>query len=75
MFRQQQGLCPICGEWLIVEGKRLPDIDHDHASGRVRGLLHNRCNLLLGYAQDDPKRLEAAAAYLASPTADKLGSY
>jgi len=31
---------------------------------QVRGLLHARCNQLLGLAKDDPIRLEKAAAYL-----------
>ncbi len=59
----QNGGCAICGG----PSARLHfDIDHDHQTGRLRGLLCGSCNLLLGHAGDDPRRLEAAAAYLRS---------
>jgi hypothetical protein len=58
----QGGLCAICQREEAVVGRLV--IDHDHATGRVRRLLCNRCNLALGLLDDDPTRLEAAAAYL-----------
>jgi hypothetical protein len=40
------------------------NIDHDHQTGKVRGLLCGFCNSLLGYAKDDPATLESAIRYL-----------
>ena len=38
--------------------------DHCHVSGQFRGWLCSGCNKILGFAGDDPKILEALAAYL-----------
>lgn|SRR5215472_10817024 len=40
------------------------DIDHDHDTGRVRGLLCHHCNILIGAASDNPTILYLAAEYL-----------
>jgi len=44
----QQGGCEICGKDLAASDKRAA-IDHDHATGKVRGLLCSTCNTRLGY--------------------------
>jgi hypothetical protein len=59
---EQQGVCLICGR-TPAEGKSL-DVDHDHKSGRVRGLLCRNCNQGLGKFFDDPLVLASAIAYL-----------
>lgn len=57
----QGGVCRICGA--SGTNRRL-DIDHDHATGAVRGLLCRPCNQGLGAFGDSPDRLRAAAEYL-----------
>jgi hypothetical protein len=59
---EQLGRCAICLETLAEVGKL--GVDHDHATGEVRGLLCSPCNVGLGYFRDDPERLIRAVEYL-----------
>ena len=63
MLLAQRGVCAICAEPEPVPGVRLA-VDHDHATGSVRGLLCSLCNRTLGLMRDDPDLLRAAASYL-----------
>lgn len=63
IFDRQGGLCPICSAALTT-GRTGMQLDHDHASGAVRGLLCHLCNMMLGDFQEDPARLQAAVSYL-----------
>jgi Recombination endonuclease VII len=65
---RQAGLCAICGrpetrDHGPAKFKRLA-IDHCHATGKVRGLLCQECNIGLGLFRDDCAIMEAAVAYL-----------
>lgn len=59
---RQKNVCAICGNG--TKGGRRLDVDHDHATGRVRELLCNGCNQGLGMFKEDVVRLEAAIQYL-----------
>ena len=39
-------------------------LDHDHRTGKVRALLCNRCNRVLGLAEDSPELLSKMSNYL-----------
>lgn len=60
----QGGKCAVCRS--LTPGGRFQNfhVDHCHASGKVRGLLCNACNHLLGCARDNVQTLRAAARYL-----------
>ena len=44
--------------------KRMLFIDHDHKTGKVRGLLCTKCNSGIGMFEDNIKLLEEAIKYL-----------
>ncbi len=60
MREQQAGRCLICPE---LPPKRLVP-DHDHKTGRVRGLLCDSCNKGLGCFRDSVASLQRAITYL-----------
>jgi len=63
ILRRQGNVCAIC---------RRPEflnIDHDHETGKVRGLLCSSCNYALGCLQDDEQRALEALIYLMCPPA------
>jgi Recombination endonuclease VII len=63
MLTAQNGACKIC-EKSPKEGERLLHVDHCHATGAIRGLLCDRCNVGLGCFGDSHQHLLKAAAYL-----------
>lgn len=56
----QNGACGICGR---ITSKAL-HVDHDHETGKIRGLLCNRCNLGLGLFDDSALVLLRASRYM-----------
>jgi len=59
MITAQCEKCAICGDDL-----KQAFIDHDHKTGRVRGILCRDCNLMLGSAKDNINTLRNAIHYL-----------
>ena len=68
MVTLRSGLCDICKqpETSYSRGGKLLKlaIDHDHATGTIRGLLCRDCNTAIGLMRDQPTRFIAAADYL-----------
>jgi len=61
---RQRGVCPGCGRSLDDPDVR-PTIDHVHdRTKRVRGILCNHCNLVIGHAYENPEILRALANYV-----------
>jgi hypothetical protein len=44
LFKRQHGLCPVCREPVTL----WDNVDHDHKTKAIRGLLHGACNRLIG---------------------------
>jgi hypothetical protein len=64
MLERQGGKCAICGAPDSCKGTDRLLVDHDHRTGKVRGLLCSPCNTVLGLVDDESGRLVSAAAYL-----------
>lgn len=61
-LKEQAGRCAICGTEDSVRDSF--DVDHDHVTGEVRGLLCLNCNVGLGSFKDSPVFLAEAVKYL-----------
>lgn len=74
MFDAQGGCCAICGKSGTRRGQGRPGrgggrskklgVDHDHATGKVRGLLCRECNAGIGFLKDDITLVQTALDYL-----------
>lgn len=71
ILEHQGGRCAIC-QRATGRTRRL-SVDHDHATGLVRGLLCRPCNDMLGHGRDDPPFFRRAADYLEQPPAPAAG--
>jgi hypothetical protein len=67
----KDAVCDICGsEKSVVVGNTMSRlvIDHDHKKEQdfrsIRGILCHQCNLMIGYAEDNPAILREAIRYL-----------
>lgn len=64
LIEQQNGKCDICGCSMGQTRYTQPCVDHNHSTGKVRGILCHGCNTALGFLKESPIRLAAALAYL-----------
>jgi|SRR6516162_11685832 len=69
MYKEQQGLCAICKVDKPTGKKKYFSVDHEHATGKVRGLLCGKCNVKLGVIENQ-EWMEAANAYLRKHSAE-----
>lgn len=66
MLKEQNNACAICTIPFTDKSKyRASNIDHDHVTGKVRGLLCSRCNVGIGYYDNNNDILEKSLHYLA----------
>lgn len=64
MRAAQDGKCACCNRAFGAEKAIKPHVDHDHSTGKIRGLLCFSCNVILGHVDDSPASLRALADYL-----------
>ena len=62
LLKAQNSVCAICSS-LNRNGNRL-SVDHDHKTGKVRGLLCSKCNHGIGIFNDEVLRVKSAMEYL-----------
>ena len=61
---KQKFLCAICNTHEAECTKQILFVDHNHKTGKVRGLLCSQCNAALGLFYDDISLLQSAISYL-----------
>lgn len=66
MVVAQSGKCAICGTTKSDRISKYLCVDHNHETGKVRGLLCHNCNRGIGFLKDNVKLLAAALQYLTS---------
>jgi len=72
LLAAQGGQCKACGGEIKFAGYSTSNkmdtihacVDHCHRTGKIRGILCGACNITLGKAQEDPRRLRALADYV-----------
>jgi hypothetical protein len=61
ILKEQKGVCAVCGR---KEKNKSLAVDHDHKTGKIRGLLCGRCNPALGFLQESPKLIKKILEYI-----------
>lgn len=60
MLETQKNLCKFCNEPL--DDKQV--VDHNHVTGEVRGIIHYRCNIIIGFFETHKKLYKNLIPYL-----------
>jgi hypothetical protein len=68
ILKSQNGVCAICGG--LNKCHNTLAVDHDHLTGRIRGLLCSRCNIAIGGARDSITILQKCIDYLVTHKAE-----
>lgn len=65
LLKSQGGVCAICrkADW----NGRGPHLDHDHVTGKIRGILCHDCNLALGLLDESIPNAERMIEYINKP--------
>ncbi len=64
ILNKQNGRCAVCKSDRFDSKRKTLAVDHDHVTGKVRGLFCRRCNQAIGAFEDNPDLLRKAATYL-----------
>lgn len=64
LLDKQKGFCAICSTQEPGGKNNKFHIDHDHKTGKVRGLLCHNCNRGLGFFKDSSFLLSKASSYI-----------
>ncbi len=64
LLAEQGGVCAVCLQPLSDARGYSPHVDHDHVTGKVRGVLCFACNSGLGHFKDNLTIMRAAISYL-----------
>lgn len=67
MLAEQEGQCAICKKDLEWPHKDT-HVDHDHKTGRIRGILCSNCNRGIGMFKENPTFLRSAVEYVEKPS-------
>lgn len=74
LLRSQDYCCAICGtqeahrNWQLISNRVNLFVDHNHSTGKVRGMLCNKCNVGIAMFQEKPDVLLAAINYIKEHT-------
>ena len=64
MMDDQDNVCAICKDPLCQSKNKKLCVDHNHKTGRVRGILGQKCNSAIGMVRENPKILQSIIMYL-----------